>query len=156
MLTITLARPEDAPSIHAIQMLAFAAEAKLSGTDQIPPLLETLASVEDMIQSQRVLKAEIDGVLVGSARGVVNAQVCRVQAVSVDPSYQGQGIGGALLRAVEARHPKATSFELTTNTLVPGTVAFYERHGYTVRELTKYGEKIVLAQMHKPAAAGDA
>jgi GNAT superfamily N-acetyltransferase len=102
------------------------------------------------------LKAEIDGVLVGSARGIVNAKVCRLQAVSVDPSRQGQGIGGALLKAVEARHPEVTSFELTTNTLVPGTVAFYERHGYTVRELTKYGEKIVLAQMHKPTAAGDA
>jgi GNAT superfamily N-acetyltransferase len=156
MLTITLATSEDAREIHAIQMRAFAAEAQLSGTDKIPPLLETVDSVEEMVQSQRVLKAQIEGMLVGSARGLVQGQVCRIQAVSVDPSHQGQGVGGALLKAVEARHPEISRFELTANTLVPGTVSFYERHGYSVRELTKYGDVIILAQMQKTAHASDA
>jgi predicted N-acetyltransferase YhbS len=156
MLTITLATPEDAAAIHAIQMRAFAAEAQVSGTDQIPPLLEKVEAVAEMIRSGQVLKALIEGEIVGSARGLVQGQICRIQAVSVDPTHQGKGIGGALLKAVEARYADVSQFELTTNTLVPGTVPFYERHGYTVREFTNYGDRIVLAQMQKSTYAGDA
>ena len=47
-------------------------------------------------------------------------------------------------------------FELTTNTLVPGNVAFYERRGYRVTELTQYTGKIVLPQMRKYVSAKDA
>ena len=38
---------------------------------------------------------------------------------------------------------------LTTNTLVPGNVSFYERRGYQVTELTRYTDKIVSAQLAK-------
>ena len=65
MLTIALATAGDAVAIHAIQMRAFAAEARLSGTDQIPPLLETVGAVAEMIQSGWVWKALIGGALVG-------------------------------------------------------------------------------------------
>jgi hypothetical protein len=47
-------------------------------------------------------------------------------------------------------------FVLTTNTLVPGNVAFYERRGYQVTELTTYTDKIVLAQMSKVTSVKDA
>ena len=72
-----------------------------------------------------------------------------MRGVSVEPSYQGRGIGGALLAAVEHAHPNVERFDLTTNTLVPGNVAFYERRGYRVIEFTRHTDKIVLAQMSK-------
>ena len=71
----------------------------------------------------------------------------------VDPSCQGRGIGGALLAAVEQLHPEVERFELTTNTLVPGNVQFYERRGYVVHERVHYAGQIVLAQMRKPNPA---
>jgi hypothetical protein len=39
---------------------------------------------------------------------------------------------------------------------MPGNVAFYERRGYRVTELTTYADKIVLAQMSKVTSAKDA
>ena len=153
MHSIIPASPGDAAAIHEIQMRAFAEEGRLSGSTQIPPLAEAVAAIELHIRTQTVLTAREGDRVIGSARGIADGAVCTIRGVSVDPAYQGRGIGADLLRAVEQAHPRAERFELTTNTLVPGNVAFYERRGYKVNELTKYGAKIVLAQMSKAAAA---
>jgi GNAT superfamily N-acetyltransferase len=153
MLSIVPAVPEDAPVIHEIQMRAFAEEGRLSENLQIPPLTETVAAIDLHIRTQTVLTARDGHRIVGSARGIVDGDVCTIRGVSVEPSHQGKGIGGILLRAVEEANLDAERFELTTNTLVPGNVAFYERRGYKVVELTRYTDKIVLAQMSKPASA---
>jgi GNAT superfamily N-acetyltransferase len=153
MLPIGPAAPDDAIVIHEIQMRAFAEEGRLSGTIEIPPLMESVESIELLIRTQTVLTARDGDRIVGSARGIVAGPVCTIRGVLVEPSYQGRGIGGSLLRAVEQQHPQVERFELTTNTLVPGNVRFYERHGYRVHELTRHGESIVLAQMRKTGGA---
>ena len=136
-------------------MRAFAEEGRLSGSTDIPPLTEELWAIDLDIRTQTVLTARDARHIIGSARGIVTGTVCTIRAVCVEPSHQGRGIGAALLRAVEKAHPHVERFELTTNTLVPGNVAFYERRGYRVTELTRYSGKIVLAQMAKPASASD-
>lgn len=153
MVEIVPARPEDAAVILAIQLRAFAEEGRLSEKMDIPPLLETVAGLEAQIRSQTVVVAKVDGVIVGSARGLLNGTVCTIRGVLVEPTWHGRGIGGTLLAAIEALHPHVTRFELTTNTLVPGNVQFYERRGYRVHELSQYTEKIVLAQMRKAGPA---
>ncbi len=155
MYTIVPADPADAAVIHEIKQRAFAEEGRLSDTMEIPPLLEALSAIELDIRTHTVLTARDDERILGSARGIVTGAVCTIRAVCVEPSHHGRGIGAALLRAIEEAHPGVERFELTTNTLVPGNVAFYERRGYQVTELTKYGSKIVLAQMRKYATASD-
>ncbi len=149
MISIAPATPDDAAVIHGIQMRAFAEEGCLSENAQIPPLIEEVGSIEMHIQNQTVIIARDGERIVGAARGIVDGAVCTLRGVIVEPACQGRGIGALLLRAVEQLHPYVKRFELTTNTLVPGNVTFYERHGYSVHELTKYSEKIVLAQMSK-------
>ena len=151
MLKIIPATPTDAAVIHDIQMRAFAEEGRLSESLLIPPLMEEVSAIELHIRNQTVLTARDGERIIGSARGILSGAVCTIRGVSVEPSYQGQGIGAALLAAVEQAHPSVERFELTTNTLVPGNVAFYERRGYRVTELTRYTDKIVLAQMSKSA-----
>jgi len=149
MHTIVTAVAADAAIIHAIQMRAFAEEGRLSDNLQIPPLTEDVAAIELHIRTQTVLTARDGERIIGSARGISDGSVCTIRGVSVEPSCQGRGIGASLLRAVEQAHPDVERFELTTNTLVPGNVAFYERRGYRVTELTRYTDKITLAQMSK-------
>jgi predicted N-acetyltransferase YhbS len=153
MISIHLARAEDAATIHAIQMRAFEQEAQLSGTTQIPPLTEALSAVEADIRTHTVLIAKDGEQIVGSARGVVSGSACMIHRVSVEPSHQRRGIGGKLVDAVEQAHPTVERFELTTNTLVPGNVAFYERRGYTVTQRRNFTAKIVLVDMQKQQAA---
>jgi GNAT superfamily N-acetyltransferase len=149
MYIIVPAAPQEAAVIHDIQMRAFAEEGRLCETPDIPPLTETVAAIDLHIRTQTVLTARDGERIIGSARGIVEGRVCTIRGVSVDPSDQGRGIGAALLLAIEQAHPDVERFELTTNTLVPGNVAFYERRGYEVTELTKYTGHIVLAQMAK-------
>lgn len=156
MFTITRASPQDAAVIHAIQMRAFAEEGRLSEKTDIPPLTETVAAIESLIRTQTVLVARMGPDIVASARGLRDGSTCIIRGVLVDPSCQGKGLGGALLSAVEQLHPEVERFELTTNTLVPGNVQFYERRGYVVYELTPYTGKIILAQMRKTMRPGDA
>jgi len=145
----------DAADVHAVKMRAFAEEGRLSGTMDLPPLMEDVAAVERDIESHTVLVARLGGRLVGSARGRVAGASCEITAVCVDPAYQGRRIGAALVRAVERAHPDVERFELTTNTVVPGNVAFYERHGYTVVARTAYTDSITLAHLTKAAGAAD-
>jgi predicted N-acetyltransferase YhbS len=156
MPSIRVAAPADAAAIHEIQMRAFAEEGRLSGTLEIPPLMEDLAAIESHIRTQTVLTARDGERVVGSARGIVEGRVCTLRGVSVEPSHQGQGVGAALVDAIEKAHPDVERFDLTTNTLVPGNVAFYERRGYQVVELTRYTDTIVLAQMSKARPAAGA
>ena len=156
MYSIVPAVPANAEIIHEIQMRAFAEEGRLSDSAQIPPLTETVAAIDLHIRHQIVFVAKDGKRIVGSARGILDGATCTIRGVSVEPRYQGQGIGALLLRSVEHAHPNVERFVLTTNTLVPGNVAFYERHGYQVTELTTYTDKIVLAQMIKPASMAKA
>lgn len=155
MHQIVPAIPADAEIILDIQRRAFAEEGRLSDNFQIPPLVEDLAAIELHIRTQTVLTARNGERVIGSARGIVEGSVCTIRGVSVERFYQGRGIGSSLLRSVERAHPDVQRFHLTTNTLVPGNVAFYERHGYQVIELTRYTDKITLAQMSKVAGAAD-
>ena len=152
-ITVSPAAPTDALTIHDIQMRAFAEEGRLSETTQIPPLMEDFAALEEDIRTQTVLVARDGERIIGSARGVLDGSECMIHRVSIEPLYQGRGIGALLVRAVEDAHPNVGRFTLTTNTLVPGNVAFYERRGYHVTELTKHGDKIVLARMAKDCRA---
>lgn len=156
MYSILRAAPTDAALIHEMKMRAFAEEGRLSGNMQIPPLTEAVSTVEREIRTQTVLTAREEGRIIGSARGIVTGVVCTVRAVCVEPCFRRRGIGAALLDAIERTHPHVERFELTTNTLVPGNVAYYERRGYKLTALTKYTGKIVLAQMCKRARTRDA
>ncbi|TAG47475.1 MAG: N-acetyltransferase [Betaproteobacteria bacterium] len=152
MIVILPAAPHDAEVIHAIQMRAFAEEARLSGTEQIPPLMEDVAAVEHDVRTHTVLTARDGDQIVGSARGVIKGAACLIHRVSVEPTYQGKGIGAKLIDAVEQLHATVERFELTTNTLVPGNVEFYERRGYTVTQRRNFSDKIVLVDMQKMPA----
>jgi ribosomal protein S18 acetylase RimI-like enzyme len=155
MHTIVPAGPDDAATILDIQRRAFAPEARLCDDWEIPPLTEPLDAVAAHIHAQTVLTARHEGRIVGSIRGVVEGTVCTIRALCIEPAHQGRGIGSSLLRALETALPHATRFELTTNTIMDGNVRFYERHGYRITELTRYSERITLAQMRKDTVAGD-
>jgi ribosomal protein S18 acetylase RimI-like enzyme len=156
MHMIVPAAPDDATTILDIQRRAFLEEGRLSDNWEIPPLTETLSTVVEHIQNQTVLIARYGTYIIGSVRGIVAGTVCTVRALSIEPAHQGRGIGSSLLHAIEIAHPHVTHFELTTNTVMEGNVRFYERHGYQITELTRYSDKISLAQMRKAAVAREA
>jgi GNAT superfamily N-acetyltransferase len=146
---IVSARLEDAPAMLALQRLAFEPEARACGSREIPPLQETVATIEAHIREATVLKAMDGDRLVGAIRGVMTGDTCVVRVLVVADDQRGKGLGARLLAAIEAAHPQAARFELTTNMVMVGNVRFYLRHGYEVVEQIQHAPTIRLAFMRK-------
>jgi len=146
---IVSARLEDASAMLALQRLAFEPEARVCGSREIPPLQETVATIEAHIREATVLKAMDGDRLVGAIRGVMTGDTCVVRVLVVADDQRGKGLGARLLAAIEAAHPQAARFELTTNMVMVGNVRFYLRHGYEVVEQIQHAPTIRLAFMRK-------
>jgi len=149
---IDRANVEDAPGMLDLQRRAFAEEGRRSGSQDIPPLTEPLNAVIEHVRSETAFVARDNGKIIGTIRGIVEGRACTVRALAVDPANRGQGVGSSLLRTLERALPDVARFDLTTNTVMDGNVAFYERHGYRVRQLTRHSELVTLAQMTKAVA----
>lgn len=137
-VAIEPAAPGDVPTLLAVQKRAFQSEADLYQAPDLPPMRETEADVMRALEESVVLKASFDGRLIGSVRGQLDgAGACYIGRLSVEPSWQGHGIGGRLMRAVEAAFPAVAKYTLITGETSP-SVRLYERLGYrTVRREPK-------------------
>ena len=89
----------------------------------------------------KLLVAEVDGIVVGYIHAVdfdcsYSDSVKNILALAVDEEYRGQGIGRALVAAVEkwAYSTGASGVRLVTSTYREGAHKFYEACGYIVRK----------------------
>jgi GNAT superfamily N-acetyltransferase len=72
-----------------------------------------------------------EGGLVGLARAISDdATICYLQDILVRPTFQGTGIGRALVQHVSARYQHVRQTVLITDN-EPGQRAFYEALGFT-------------------------
>lgn len=116
-------------SILSLQYLAYQSEAKLCNNPNIPPLKQTLAEMEAEFDNGIILKAVIEGEIVGSVRAYSLEGTTYVGKLMVHPDWQHRGIGTALLLAIEKEFPNQRC-ELFTSTMSLKNIALYERLGY--------------------------
>lgn len=149
-MKIEPAQYEDLPEIAALQKLAFYQVAAFYGNFRIRPLLTTLEEFEQGFAAYRYLKIVLDGRIVGSARGKMQGETCKIENVIVHPAYQQRGIGKALVLELMSQSAGASRFELFTGKETPGNVAFYERMGFSVYdEIPATGFEPILVLMEK-------
>ena len=148
-MRIERAHDADAETLLALQQRAYASEARLYDDWTIPPLTQDIASLRAEIGALTFLKACDHGVIVGSVRARVVDGCAQVGRLIVDPPRQRQGIGSALLHAIEAALPDAARFELFTGSRSVGNLRLYERHGYRVRETRKLSERVSVVYLDK-------
>jgi GNAT superfamily N-acetyltransferase len=153
-VTIVDAVPGDAEAILALQRLAYESEARRYRNWSIPPLVETLAEVRAHIERDAVLKALLGERLVGSVRGVASDRVCEVGRLIVHPELQRQGIGSALLAAIEQRVPDVDAYELFTGDRSVENLRLYDRHGYRETRRDPLPTGVSLVYLRKPAVRG--
>jgi GNAT superfamily N-acetyltransferase len=127
---ISLAAPEDLEEILALQLLAFRKEGELYNDFSIPPLTQTLDQIRADFPRKLFLKATIAGRLIGSVRGSQHGANCLVERLMVHPDHRRQGIGAALLHALEDRFPTARRFELFTGHKSEDNIRLYQKLGY--------------------------
>lgn len=130
IVNIEKATIDDANEILALQKLAFKSEAKAHGDFQIPPLTETLDMWKETFKTHVVLKATVDGKIVGSVRVLVKDGTCYVGRLIVHPDLQNRGVGTKLLLEIEQMFPSCRRFELFTGSKSIRSIHLYEKLGY--------------------------
>lgn len=99
MLQIRFATEQDFREILRIQSEAFG---EYEGTYDVTPWTkETLENIRLNAQDKVILVAEWENKMVGSVRFGIAGGVCIIRLLSVSPSYQGKGIGKALMQEIE-------------------------------------------------------
>jgi len=152
MIHISIATAADAAEILALQHLAYESEARLYNDWSIAPMVQTLESLIAEIQVATVLKATDGVAIVGSVRATLAEEICLIGRLMVAPDHQGQGIGTALLGAIEEMFPQARAFELFTGSRSEGNIRLYVRCGYAVIGTRPASDAITLTVLRKPPA----
>ena len=140
---------DDAEALLALQRLAYRREAELHDDFMIPPLTQTLEEIQDSFGTHVFLKAEAEGVAVGSVRARQDHGTCNIGRLIVHPGHQRRGIGTRLMEAIEDRFRDACRFELFTGHKSTDNVRLYERLGYTEFKRETASPRVTLIFMEK-------
>jgi len=103
----------------------------------------SLSAAQVSIGDGAFVLAYLDGVAVGcGAVRRVDPQTAELKRMYVDPRVRGQGIGRALVAALEseARSLGVTNIVLETGTRLPAAIGLYEAMGY--RRIPLFGEYV--------------
>ena len=105
LVRLDLSDPEIAAQLLALQRRAYRVEADLVGSDDIPPLRESL---EELVGSGEIfLGALEDGVVVGAISWKLLDRTLDIHRLVVDPAQFRSGIGVSLVRAALEAEPTA-------------------------------------------------
>ncbi len=150
-IQIERAEVEDAPAILALQKLAYQSEAAIYNNYAIAPLTQTLKELEADFEKQVVLKAVVDGRIIGSVRGYLENGACFIGRVIVQPEFQNRGIGSLLMAQIEGCFSQAKAYELFTGEKSERNLHFYQKLGYRMAHVERPEGGVPLVYLKKPS-----
>lgn len=135
-------RPSDAGEVLTLQRAAFTQEAQIYGDAGIAALVQTLAQIEAELTDNLGCVVVDGGRVVGAVRAIADGEMLLIGRLCTAPDAQGEGIGSALLAAVEERGRAAgcREAELFTGSRSEANLRLYERDGYTESERVDQGD----------------
>ena len=149
MIVITKAEKTDLQKILDLQYLAYQSEARLFDNQDIPPLKQTLADVENEYQKGIILKAlDDDKTIIGSVRAFCDNGTVYIGKLIVHPSKQGQGTGTKLLLEMEKQYPNQR-YELFTSSRSERNIALYKKLGYEIFQEEQITGELKFVYMEK-------
>ena len=148
-MDILPAQIDDAWEILSLQKMAYQSQAELYDDYSLPPLIQTLDEIQEQFHDHVFLKAVEDNVIIGSVRAAVKDGTCHIGRLIVRPDRQNQGIGTALLQAMERQCPDAVCFELFTGIKSQKSLQLYNKLGYQAIRREQQTEKVELVYLQK-------
>ncbi len=120
-----------------VQKLAYLSEAERYGNYDIPPLKQTAEDIRRQFSDHVFLKAVSDGRMVGTVRAYEQDKTCYIGRLAVLPGYRNQGIGTALMHAIEGYY-KPERFELFVGSKSQNNILLYQKLGYLIYRTDRY------------------
>jgi ribosomal protein S18 acetylase RimI-like enzyme len=129
-MKITRAIIDDAEEILNVQKAAFLSEAEHYNDHSIAPLTENLDELKEKFGTHVILKAVLDGKIVGSVRAYEKEGTCYIGRLSVLPQMQNKGVGTKLMKEIEACF-NPVRYDLFTASRTTKNVELYKKLGYS-------------------------
>jgi ribosomal protein S18 acetylase RimI-like enzyme len=139
----------DLEEILSLQKLAYQSEAAIYNDYSIPPLVQTLDGIREDFQKQLILKATLEGKIIGSIRAYEKDGTCYIGRVIVHPGRQNQGLGSDLMHSIEEHFNHCRRFELFTGKNSVKNNYFYQKLGYRIFKEESVNEKLTLVYLEK-------
>ncbi|MFC4601932.1 GNAT family N-acetyltransferase [Cohnella hongkongensis] len=121
---------ETAEEVWSLQHPAYRTEAALIGVADLPPLQDTIQSLQSCGESFlgcRNGEGELVGAVSYESEGAGRFGICRMM---VHPDCMRQGIGSRLLDVLLASEPGATVWEVTAEVRNFPALRLYEKYGF--------------------------
>jgi ribosomal protein S18 acetylase RimI-like enzyme len=148
-MLIQVAVKNDAEEILQLQKIAYQSEAAIYNDYTIPPLTQSLAEMISDIHKQTVLKAVVDGKIIGSVRGYIEEGTGYIGRLIGHPEFQGQGIGTRLVQAIEEHLNQAKRYELFTGHKSERNIRLYQKLGYQISRSEPASDGLIMVYMEK-------
>jgi GNAT superfamily N-acetyltransferase len=139
----------DAQRILEIQKRAFQYEAQIYGRDDLPPVTQTLESMEADFSRFDFLKATFGGEIIGAVRAMIKENTCYIGRLVVLTAYHKRGIGSTLMDTLEQKYAAIPRFELFTGKKSVDNIRFYSKRGYVIYGEFLEADNIELVKMEK-------
>ena len=149
MMNIYKADRKDLDEILRLQYLAYQSEAALFGTDDIPPLKQTLDEVIAEYEKGIILKLVTDdNVIIGSVRAREENKTVYIGKLMVHPDHRHKGYGTRLLTEIEKCFT-CERYELFTSTRSVDNIRLYEKNGYKEYKREALNNELIFVYMQK-------
>jgi len=139
----------DAEEILALQILAYRSEAEIYNDFNIPPLLQTLESIQKDFEKQFFLKAVFNGRIVGSVRAYTKGETCYIGRLIVHPGSENQRIGTKLMNEIEKIFNTCHRFELFTGDRSKRNLYLYQKLGYKIFKKASITDQTTIVYLEK-------
>jgi len=136
-MIIEQAKVSDAEEILLLQKLSYKSEAEIYKDFNIVPLIQTLKETKRDFENQVILKAVIDGKIIGSVRAFAQDGACYIGRLIVHPDFQNRGIGTKLMNKIEEVFNFCGRFELFTGYKSEKNIHIYQKLGYKAFKIEK-------------------
>lgn len=151
-MRIVKADRQDLKDILELQYMAYRSEAEIYNNYNIQPLRQTLKQLEEEFDQQVILKAEMDGLIVGSVRAFVEQGTCYIGKLIVHPEYQNKGIGTTLMNEVETYFNGCLKFQLFTGDKSLRNLHLYTKLGYKEFKSEEINANLKIIYLEKEAS----
>jgi len=148
-MEIERAMISDAEKILSLQKLAYRSEAEIYNDFNIPPLVQTLESIEKDFENQYFLKTIMNGRMIGSVRAYTKEGTCYIGRLIVHPDFQNRGIGTDLMNEIERIFNTCRRFELFTGDKSERNLHLYQKLGYKIFKKVKITDQTMIVYLEK-------
>ncbi len=148
-MKISKANQQDLSQILELQYKAYESEAVRYNDFKIPPMTQSLSQLKEEANHSVIIKALIDGKIIGSVRGKVDKNTCEIGRLIVDPNFQRKGIGTKLLLEIEKYFPNTNRFILFTGVESKSNIRLYKKNGYCEYKTKVLNDRITFVFLQK-------